>query len=187
MELESLNLNEPERNCEDQTQSRSSYREGTQLFHPPPPPSGGQWQGCLAVSIAAGFIIEGLTWDMFVLRHLPLGFAFSYCVFQDYYSTVDVFRDSGNTAAIGLRISPFCLIKLSNKGLRNFLPIGTTGFCMISRCLRFRQLATPVGFLIMCLALALSSFSKTTTHPILSQGVAYDEVLDWCICLSFFS
>jgi MFS family permease len=46
-------------------------------------------------------------------------------------------------------------------------------FALLLGVPRFRRLATPVGFLVMCLALALSSFSTTTTHLILSQGVGY--------------
>lgn len=38
---------------------------------------------------------------------------------------------------------------------------------------RLRRWATAAGLLIICLALSLSSFSTTTLHLILSQGVAY--------------
>ena len=33
--------------------------------------------------------------------------------------------------------------------------------------------AAPIGFVIMCLSLSLSSFATTTAHLILSQGIAY--------------
>lgn len=46
-------------------------------------------------------------------------------------------------------------------------------FIMIQGLPRFKLWAAPLGFLIMCLALAMSSFAKTTTHLIVSQGVAY--------------
>lgn len=38
---------------------------------------------------------------------------------------------------------------------------------------RFKRWATAAGTLIMCLAFSLSSFSKTTAHLILTQGVFY--------------
>lgn len=46
-------------------------------------------------------------------------------------------------------------------------------FIMIQALPRFKLWAAPLGFLIMCLALALSSFANNTTHLIVSQGVAY--------------
>jgi hypothetical protein len=36
-----------------------------------------------------------------------------------------------------------------------------------------KRWSSPVGFMIMCLALALSSFASNTTHLILTQGIAY--------------
>ena len=38
---------------------------------------------------------------------------------------------------------------------------------------RLRRWAAPFGFLIMCCALAFSSFATTTTQLIVSQGVSY--------------
>lgn len=46
-------------------------------------------------------------------------------------------------------------------------------FAMLHRWPNIRRLSTVVGLVVMCIALALSSFSKTTTHLILSQGVLY--------------
>ncbi|KAJ6013115.1 hypothetical protein N7499_012279 [Penicillium canescens] len=120
------------------------FHEGRQL----PPVDGGKdaW-----MFLVAGFIIEGLTW----------GFAFSYGVFQDYYLSSDEFRNSGNIAAIGT-----CALGIAYLS-------APLDFALLLGVPRFRRLATPVGFLVMCLALALSSFSTTTTHLILSQGVGY--------------
>jgi hypothetical protein len=38
---------------------------------------------------------------------------------------------------------------------------------------RFRPYCTGAGLLIMCIALALSSFATTTTHLMVTQGVFY--------------
>ncbi|KAJ9318680.1 hypothetical protein DTO271D3_1342 [Paecilomyces variotii] len=46
-------------------------------------------------------------------------------------------------------------------------------FALLLAVPRLKLWATPLGFLIMCLALALSSFSTTTTHLLVSQGIAY--------------
>jgi MFS family permease len=46
-------------------------------------------------------------------------------------------------------------------------------FALLIAVPRFRRWATPVGFAIMCLSLALSSFSTSITQLILSQGIAY--------------
>lgn len=46
-------------------------------------------------------------------------------------------------------------------------------FAILHRWPRFRSLCTGAGLLMMCLALALSSFSQSTAHLIVSQGVVY--------------
>lgn len=92
--------------------------------------------------LAAGFIIEGLTWgrswiylpnpSSYVARsnHNPiLGFAFSYGVFQDYYSTEDSFRKSGNIAAIGT-----CALVIDM-----ILPKGYCPFQMLTRYVVARE------------------------------------------------
>ncbi|KAJ5999746.1 hypothetical protein N7481_000155 [Penicillium waksmanii] len=101
--------------------------------------------------LAACFMIEALIW----------GFTFSYGIFQDYYSTHEPFKSSGDIAVVGT-----CAMGISYM----LLPLA---FIMIQGLPRFKLWAAPVGFLIMCLALAMSSFAKTTTHLIVSQGVAY--------------
>ena len=46
-------------------------------------------------------------------------------------------------------------------------------FVLLQSVPRLKLWAAPIGFVIMCLALALSSFAKNTTHLIASQGVVY--------------
>jgi MFS family permease len=46
-------------------------------------------------------------------------------------------------------------------------------FVLLQAFPRMKLWAAPIGFLIMCLALALSSFATNTGHLIVSQGVAY--------------
>lgn len=46
-------------------------------------------------------------------------------------------------------------------------------FVLLQAIPRIKLWAAPIGFVIMCLALSLSSFATTTTHLIVSQGVAY--------------
>lgn len=62
--------------------------------------------------LAACFIIEALIWGMlrnqfgdffsyYVLILYTLGFTFSFGIFQDYYSTHEPFKSSGDTAVVG--------------------------------------------------------------------------------------
>lgn len=46
-------------------------------------------------------------------------------------------------------------------------------FVLLQAIPRLKLWAAPIGFVIMCLALSLSSFATSTTHLIISQGVAY--------------
>ncbi len=46
-------------------------------------------------------------------------------------------------------------------------------FVLLQAMPRLKLWAAPIGFVIMCLSLSLSSFATTTTHLIVSQGVAY--------------
>lgn len=101
--------------------------------------------------LAAAFVVEALVW----------GFPFSFGVFQDYYSTHPPFEGQSNIAAIGT-----CALGIMYLDL----PII---FAAIQRWPRCRQYLTPVGLLIICLAMGLSSFSTTTTHLMVTQGVVY--------------
>lgn len=46
-------------------------------------------------------------------------------------------------------------------------------FIILQAFPRMKLLAAPIGFLIMCLAIAMSSFATTAGQLIVSQGVAY--------------
>lgn len=46
-------------------------------------------------------------------------------------------------------------------------------FAVLQAFPRFKRWATSIGLVIMCLGLALSSFSSTTTHLIITQGIVY--------------
>lgn len=46
-------------------------------------------------------------------------------------------------------------------------------FVLLQAVPRLKLWAAPIGFVIMCLSLSLSSFATTTAHLIVSQGVAY--------------
>jgi len=46
-------------------------------------------------------------------------------------------------------------------------------FILLQALPRMKLWAAPIGFIIMCLALSMSSFASNTGHLIISQGVAY--------------
>ena len=71
-----------------------------------PPVDGGKdaW-----LFLAAGFMMEALVWGM-SFNHIHLydhyltarpGFSFAYGIFQDFYTTHEPFKSSGNPAVIG--------------------------------------------------------------------------------------
>ncbi|KAL1628510.1 hypothetical protein SLS56_005855 [Neofusicoccum ribis] len=113
-----------------------------------PPVDGGKdaW-----LFLAACFLIEALVW----------GFAFTFGVFQDYYSTHEPFIGEKNIAVIGTMAMGIMYLDL---------PIV---FAVLQAFPRFKRYATGIGLVIMCLGLGLSSFSRTTTHLILTQGIFY--------------
>ncbi|KAE8336928.1 hypothetical protein BDV24DRAFT_141053 [Aspergillus arachidicola] len=113
-----------------------------------PPVDGGKdaW-----LFLAAGFVMEALVW----------GFAFAYGIFQDFYSTHEPFKSSGNTAMIGT-----CMMGV------NYM-ISPLTFALLQGFPVLKRWCSPAGLLIMCLALVLSSFASNTTHLILTQGIAY--------------
>ncbi|KAJ5646377.1 Major facilitator superfamily domaingeneral substrate transporter [Penicillium lividum] len=113
-----------------------------------PPVDGGvhAWLFLLAATM-----LEALVW----------GFAFSFGIFQDYYSMHEPFKGSKNIAVIGTcamgiayLLAPFTIIMM----------------ILIPRLARW---VSTVGVGIVCVSLALSSFANTTTQLILSQGAAY--------------
>ncbi|KAJ9154886.1 MFS general substrate transporter [Pleurostoma richardsiae] len=101
--------------------------------------------------LLACFMMEALVW----------GFPFSFGVFQDYYSNHPPFAGSSNIAVIGT-----CAMGIM------YLD-GTLVLAIIRKYPRRARWAPFVGLFIMCLALAMSSFSTTVNHLIVTQGVFY--------------
>ncbi|KAJ5084940.1 hypothetical protein NUU61_009519 [Penicillium alfredii] len=101
--------------------------------------------------LAASTMLEAIVW----------GYAFAFGIFQDYYSTHAPFQGSGNIAVIGTcamgiayLVSPLVIVVMIL-------------FPSIARWL------STAGVVVMCLSLALSSFSTNVTHLILSQGIGF--------------
>ncbi|KAK1773914.1 major facilitator superfamily domain-containing protein [Copromyces sp. CBS 386.78] len=90
-----------------------------------------------------------------------LGFPYSFGVFQDYYSTHPPFSSSSNLAVIGT-----CSMGIM------YLDIPLI-MAFFRRFPRFARWSPILGLLVMCFALAISSFSKTVTHLIITQGIFY--------------
>lgn len=89
------------------------------------------------------------------------GFPFSFGVFQDYYTTTPPFAGSSNIAVIGT-----CAM-----GLMYLLSPLTLGVC---RVFAKRARYFPIlGLLIMCAALAASSFCTSVGGLIATQGILY--------------
>ncbi|KAK1637160.1 major facilitator superfamily transporter [Colletotrichum phormii] len=120
----------------------------SQEFSSLPPVDGGKqaW-----LFLAACFAVEMLVW----------GFPFAFGVFQNYYSTNPPFAGQGNIAVIGT-----CAMGIMYLGG----PLQTALLRLYPRQTRY---APIVGLLIMCFALAMSSFSTTVTHLIVTQGIFY--------------
>ncbi|KAH7359520.1 major facilitator superfamily domain-containing protein [Pyrenochaeta sp. MPI-SDFR-AT-0127] len=123
---------------------QSNEDEGFSL----PPTDGGKdaW-----LFLFACFMLEALIW----------GFPASYGVFQDYYTINEPFAGSSNIAVVGT-----CAMGIM------YLDI-TIWFVVLKSFPRFRQWATPVGLIIVCLALGLGSLSNSVTHLIITQGILY--------------
>ncbi|KAJ6007603.1 hypothetical protein N7540_011579 [Penicillium herquei] len=120
--------------------------------------------------LAACFVMEALVW----------GFAFTYGVFQEYYSALPEFENSGNIAVVGtcamVTLHHFsrkinALTKLSFQGIMYLdLPIV---FAAYRQWPKYQRLGCGVGVILMCLALGLSSLSTNVTHLIVTQGIFY--------------
>ncbi|KAH8645203.1 MFS general substrate transporter [Alternaria alternata] len=82
----------------------------------------------------------------FMLEAMIWGFPSSYGVFQEYYATSEEFSGQSNVAVVGT-----CAM---------YFP-------------KFRIWATPVGLVVVCLALGLGSLSTSITHLIITQGILY--------------
>ncbi|KXH37214.1 major facilitator superfamily transporter [Colletotrichum nymphaeae SA-01] len=120
----------------------------SQEFSSLPPVDGGKqaW-----LFLAACFAVEMLVW----------GFPFAFGVFQNYYSTNPPFAGQPNIAVIGT-----CAMGIMYLGG----PIQTALLRLYPRQTRYAPIA---GLLIMCVALATSSFSTTVTHLVVTQGILY--------------
>ncbi|KAJ5151330.1 uncharacterized protein N7482_010582 [Penicillium canariense] len=113
------------------------------------PPIDGGIQAWLFLLAAA--ILEALVW----------GYAFSFGIFQDYYSAHAPFQGSGNIAVIGT-----CAMGIAYL----IAPLAIVIMILIPRLAPW---VSTIGVVIMCLSLALSSFATNVTHLILSQGIGF--------------
>ncbi|KAK3391888.1 major facilitator superfamily domain-containing protein [Sordaria brevicollis] len=114
-----------------------------------PPVDGGKdaW-----LFLAACFVVEGLVW----------GFPSSFGIFQSHYTTHPPFSSSPSHLAI---------IGTCAMGIM-YLDIPLL-IALFRRYPRFARWSPILGLLIMCFALAMSSFSKTVPHLIITQGIFY--------------
>ncbi|WYZ40207.1 hypothetical protein EsH8_IV_000548 [Colletotrichum jinshuiense] len=134
----------------------------SQEFSSLPPVDGGKqaW-----LFLAACFAIEMLVW----------GFPFSFGVFQNYYSSNPPFAGQPNIAVIGT--CAMGIMYLSGPiviGLLRLFP-------------RESRYAPIFGLLIMCIALAMSSFSSTVSHLVVTQGIFYGVggSIAYCPCILY--
>ncbi|UKZ71090.1 uncharacterized protein TrAtP1_012055 [Trichoderma atroviride] len=130
--------------------------DGTTEFSLPPVDRGKDaW-----LFLAACFVLEALVW----------GFPFAFGVFQDYYRTHEPFAGSSKIAVIGTTAMGIMYLDIPIiMGLQRMYPKPT-------------RHAPAVGLFILCLALAISSFSQNVTHLILTQGVLYAIGGSICYC-----
>ncbi|KAF2787109.1 MFS general substrate transporter [Melanomma pulvis-pyrius CBS 109.77] len=113
-----------------------------------PPADGGKDAWLFLMSC---FMLEALIW----------GFPSTYGVFQEYYSTHEPFAGSNNIPVVGTCAMGIMYMDIS------------IGVILLKWFPKMRAWATPVGLIIICLALGLGSFSTTVTHLILTQGIIY--------------
>ncbi|KAJ0159861.1 Monocarboxylate transporter 10 [Colletotrichum tanaceti] len=125
-----------------------------------PPPRPRSW-----LFLAACFAVEMLVW----------GFPFAFGVFRSHYSTNPPFAGQPNIAVIGT--CSMGIMYLSGPvviGLLRMFP-------------RESRHAPILGLVVMCVALAASSFSHTVTHLIVTQGVLYavGGAIAYCPCILY--
>ncbi|KAJ5040204.1 hypothetical protein NUH16_010006 [Penicillium rubens] len=113
------------------------------------PPVDGGVQAWLFLMASA--MLEALVW----------GYAFAFGIFQDYYSTHKPFEGSENIAVIGT-----CAMGLAYL----IAPLAIVLMILVPKIARW---VSTIGVVIMCLSLALSSFSTNVMHLILSQGIGF--------------
>ncbi|KAE8141420.1 major facilitator superfamily domain-containing protein [Aspergillus pseudotamarii] len=132
-----------------QTESSQTFDLECEYHDPKLPPVDGGIHAWLF--LAACFVVEGTVW----------GFAACFGVFQNYYRNDPAFQGSHAIAAIGT-----CAM-----GMAYLLsPIVMAILIALPRLQRW---ASSIAFVVLSLSLALSSFSTSVTHLILSQGIAY--------------
>ncbi|KAK1909662.1 hypothetical protein P3342_007834 [Pyrenophora teres f. teres] len=97
----------------------------------------------------------------FLLEAMIWGFPSCYGVFQEHYATSNEFSGQSNIAVVGA-----CAMGIMYMDI-------TLWFVVLKYFPRFRRWATPVGLVIVCLALGLGSLSTSVTHLIITQGILY--------------
>ncbi|CAG8418948.1 unnamed protein product [Penicillium salamii] len=113
-----------------------------------PPVDGGPQAWLFLIASA---MLEALVW----------GYAFAFGVFEDYYSTHEPFQGSGSIASVGT-----CAM-----GIAYLLAPGAIILMILVP--KIARWVSTIGVVIMCLSLALSSFSTNVTHLLLSQGIGF--------------
>ncbi|KAJ5328871.1 hypothetical protein N7452_009261 [Penicillium brevicompactum] len=96
-----------------------------------------------------------------MLEALIWGFAFTFGVFQKYYHAHESFQESSMIAVIGT-----CATGISYLSC----PLVIAAMILVPQMGRW---FSTIGLILMCLSLALASFSQNVTHLILSQGVGF--------------
>lgn len=102
--------------------------------------------------LASGFILEALIW----------GFAFTFGVFQEYYTTHAPFSSHPSNIAIIGTCSMGVIYILS--------PIV---FGLLLSFPKLKRYSSTFGLCIMAPALIISSFANTATDLLITQGIAY--------------
>ncbi|KAJ5948565.1 MFS monocarboxylate transporter [Penicillium verhagenii] len=110
--------------------------------------------------LAASTMIEALVW----------GFAFSFGVFESYYRDNELLKGSNMVAVIGTCATGVAYLSC---------PVVIVTMILLPRYARWFSTA---GLVIMCLSLALASFSTSITHLVLSQGIGFG--IGGCIAYS---
>ncbi|KAJ5760221.1 MFS monocarboxylate transporter [Penicillium odoratum] len=110
--------------------------------------------------LAASTMIEALVW----------GFAFSFGVFESYYRDSELLKGSNMVAVIGTCATGVAYLSC---------PVVIVVMILLPGYARWFSTA---GMIIMCLSLALGSFSTNITHLVLSQGIGFG--IGGCIAYS---
>ncbi|KAI2628535.1 major facilitator superfamily domain-containing protein [Hypoxylon sp. NC1633] len=144
IELSTATLTSPEVVLDSNVLSREP-RSSREEFSLPPVDSGkSAW-----LFLVACWLVEALVW----------GFAFSFGVFQDYYSLNEPFVGSGSIASIGTTTI-------------GVMYMGTPGVVTLCRLYpRVARWFNIIGLAITSLAMALSSFCTTVPQLIVTQGL----------------